>query len=196
MAAVHRIDWQKLGLDFLGRPDSPRSAMEAQLAYWNDYFSWARGNTPVPQIETALAWLGSNLPTPKRSALCWGDARLSNLIFLDGRVSAVLDWEMAFIGDPEADLAWWLFFDWHHSEGCELPRLEGLPGRDASVARWESLTGLRADNLFYYDIFATTRFGCIMIRVAETMEAKGFPLPTADLGSNNACTRRLAELLG
>jgi aminoglycoside phosphotransferase (APT) family kinase protein len=43
--------------------------------------------------------------------MVWGDARLSNLIYRDFEVAAVLDWEMSGIGDPLPDLGWWLFAD-------------------------------------------------------------------------------------
>ena len=70
---------------------------------------------------------------PGRVALNWGDARLPNLIFRDDRVAAVLDWEMAFLGDPEADLAWWLFLDWQGCDGYGIPRLDGFPSREQTV---------------------------------------------------------------
>src|SRR5439155_21392253 len=87
-------------------------------------------------------------------ALCWGDARLGNQIFAGQTCVAVLDWEMAHLGDPVADLAWWIALDRCFSEGVGAPRLAGFPDRDATIARWEQLTGRRARHFEYYEIFA------------------------------------------
>ena len=196
LARVHRLDWRSLGLSFLGAPESPAAALDAQLDYWKGYFEWARTDEPQPVIDAATRWLRENRPVPKRTALCWGDSRLGNILYEDFEVAAVLDWEMAFLGDPEADLAWWLFIDWNHSEGYSIPRLKGFPTREETVARYEELTDCAVENLHYYEMFAAYRFGTIMARVATIMRESGLPTPTEDFASNNPCTRRLAELLG
>jgi aminoglycoside phosphotransferase (APT) family kinase protein len=195
LARIHAVDWHARGLAFLGDAWSPRAAMDAQLDYWADYFEWARTAERQPILDHSLQWLRRNRPTPARTALCWGDSRLGNMLFKDFEVTAVLDWEMAFLGDPEADLAWWLFLDWNHSEGYQIPRLEGFPTREETVARYQKLCGRRVENLFYYDVFAAFRFGAIMARVATIMRESGLPMPTEDFASNNPCTRRLSDLL-
>ena len=62
-------------------------------------------------------------------------------MFRDDRVVAVLDWEMAFLGDPEADLAWWCFLDWANNEGYGGPHLDGIPGKEETLARYAEITG-------------------------------------------------------
>jgi len=196
MARIHAVDWRARGLSFLGVPRDPVAAMDVQLDYWDGYFQWARTDESQPVLDAGLAWLRANRPQPTRTALCWGDSRLGNMLFRDFRVTAVLDWEMAFLGDPEADLAWWIFLDWNHSDGYGIPRLPGFPSREETVARYEALTGTRVANLHYYEAFASFRFGAIMARVATIMRAAGLPTPSDDFASNNPCTRRLAQLLG
>ena len=49
------------------------------------------------------------------------------MVFQDAGCAAVLDWEMVTVASPALDLAWWIFIDRHHSEGCETPRLAGFP---------------------------------------------------------------------
>ncbi|MFQ5352864.1 MAG: phosphotransferase family protein, partial [Candidatus Binatia bacterium] len=195
LASIHDLDWRSLDLPFLGAPADAAAALAAQLDYWERYIAWARTEEPQPHIDAALRWLLDNPPASGRTGLCWGDARLPNMLFRDFKVTAVLDWEMAFLGDPEADLAWWLFLDWHHSDGYDIPRLEGIPGRAETIARYQELRGEKVENLFFYDVFAALRFAAIMIRAVENMKKRGVPLPTPDFGSNNACTRRLAQLL-
>jgi hypothetical protein len=128
-------------------------------------------------------------------SLCWGDSRLPNVIFQGTRVAAVLDWEMAFLGDPEADLAWWLFLDWCHSTGYGIPRLEGLPGRDETVARYEELTDRRVEHLRYQEVMAAFRYGVITMRLARLLREANIPVAGPDMETNNVCTQRLAALL-
>jgi len=196
LATIHRVDWRTAGLSFLGTAGDPTAAMDAQLDYWRGYLEWARTDEPQPVLDAGLAWLEKHRPVPERIALCWGDSRLGNILFRNFEVEAVLDWEMAFLGDPEADLAWWLFLDWNHSDGYGIERLAGFPPRERTVARYEQLTGRPVENLEYYETFAAFRFGAIMARVATIMRESDLPMPSDDFASNNPCTRRLAELLG
>ncbi len=196
MAGIHRLDPDALGLGFLGKPRFGTDPLEQELGYWSHYLAWAARGSPQPTTDAALAWLRENRPPSTRRHLCWGDARLPNLVFRGDRVVAVLDWEMAFLGDPAADLAWWLFLDWHHSEGNRIPRLPGLPSRAETIARWEELVGWTCGDLHYWDVYAAMRFAVIMVRVAAIMQEVGTPTPTPDFQTNNVPTQRLAQLLG
>ena len=80
-------------------------------------------------------------------------------------VAAVLDWEMATFGNPLQDLAWWNFIDRGFSEALGVPRLEGIPGYDETIARWQRATGLPVDNYHYYEVFAGFRYALILTRV-------------------------------
>jgi aminoglycoside phosphotransferase (APT) family kinase protein len=196
MAAVHRLDWRAAGLGFLGE-DAKRAGLPplaAQLAEWRVYLDWVAPGGSHPVAGQALAWLEANAPPEHPAALCWGDARLGNLIFRDGRCVAVLDWEMATLGDPVQDLAWWLFFDWHHGEGIGAARLAGFPDRAASVAHWEAATGRPARHLAWYEIFAAFRFSALLARIARHLEVLGLP-HAPDFATNNPCARGLAALL-
>lgn len=194
LARIHALDWKKLGV--LPAPRPGTTPLAEQLAYYRRFLGWAAQGGSYPASEAGLAWLEENRPQGQEpTSLCWGDSRLGNMIFRDGRCVAVLDWEMVTLGNPAEDVAWWLFFDEHHSTGCGLPRLEGLPGRDESIARYEQWAGRELEHLGYYDIFAAFRFSVIMIRVAQLLGDLGI-LPTeSDFGSNNICTRMLMEKL-
>ena len=194
LAQIHLVDWEGLGLGFLGVPEGATGSLVQQLDYYDGFLRWAQAGEPQPILEAALRWLRDNRFAPERVTFCWGDSRLPNLIFHDDRVVGVLDWEMAFLGDPMADLGWWLFLDWHHSDGNGIPRLDGFPGREETVLRYEELTGWKARNLLYYDIMAASRFGVIMVSLARNLKERGFT-GLADLGRNNPATRRLADLL-
>ena len=194
LARIHSLDWERLGLSFLGVPSPGTGPIDRQLDYYERFLGWASRGRPQPILDAALRWLRSHTYKPARVSLCWGDCRLPNLIFRGGRVAGVLDWEMAFLGDPEADLAWWLFMDWHSSEAYGIPRLPGFPDRVETLHRYEELSGQTIKNLTYNEIFAAFRFGVIMLRVAVRMDETGVPMPP-DFGSNNPATQRLAALL-
>ena len=140
--------------------------------------------------------LPRNVFVPARVTLCWGDARLPNLMYRDDEVVGVLDWEMAFLGDPEEDLGWWLFMDWVNNEGYGLPRAAGFPGRLETIRHYEELSGRAVEHAPYHEVLAAFRFGIIMARIAGRLREIEAPLPTPDLETNNPCTQRLAAALG
>ncbi len=230
LARIHRLDWQALGLGFLGpqgreapaqrgaaerrsegqgreapaqRAEGERSSegrgaslLERHLDYYSAFLAWAWDDKPHPTCTPALEWLYQNRPRdPEPVALCWGDARIGNMIFRDHRCVAVLDWEMARLGSPEEDLAWWIFLDRHHSEGVGVPRLAGFPSREETVARYEEWSGHRVRHLDYYERFAAMRFSVIMARLAKQMQAYGVLPPDSDFGVTNPCSRLLTILL-
>jgi aminoglycoside phosphotransferase (APT) family kinase protein len=197
MAGVHRVDWRQLGLDFLDDSRRGRPGLDQQLDYYAEYLAWAAGDRPQPVAEAALEWLRANRPVPDDPiGLCWGDARIGNMIFDAGRCVAVLDWEMVTLGPWEQDLAWWLFLDRHHSDGVGVARLEGFPSHAETIARYAQLMGRPARNLDYYTVFAGFRFAVIMIRVIAMAVAFELLPPDTDMGTNNIVTKLLAQDLG
>ncbi len=196
LARIHRLDWRRLGFDVLGVPPADASALDPQLDYYADFLRDVEGDAPQPILRAALAWLRAHRYAPERITLCWGDSRLPNMIFRDDDVVGVLDWEMAFLGDPEADLAWWIYIDQANSEGYGFPRLAGFPGPEETIARYEALVGRPVQHARYHEIFAAFRFGVIMARVAGNLVAAGIPVGMPDLATNNPCTRHLATRLG
>ena len=197
MAQVHRVDWRSAGLAAsLDRSRWGRPGVEQQLGYYREYLEWAADGRPQPTARAALEWLEANRPaTETAPALLWGDARIGNQIFAEGRCVAVLDWEMATLGEPEQDLAWWLAIDRIHSEVKGLPRLPGLPGRAETVDRFEALTGRPVRNLEWYEVFAGFRFAVIMARIAQLFVAFGMPVPHEGWDRDNSATRLLARLI-
>jgi len=186
-AAVHRVD--PAPFDFLG------GGLEEQLDYYERYLAWgSEGDPPAIALE-ALAWLKERRPPAEVHALCWGDSRLANQIFADGRCVAVLDWEMATLGDPVMDLGWWLYFDRQFSEGLGMPRPSGFPSRAETIARWESLTRRSATHVDYYELFAGFRFAVIMCRLGHLMIAFDQLPPDSDFATNNLATDLVARML-
>ncbi|HEY8495094.1 MAG TPA: phosphotransferase family protein [Myxococcota bacterium] len=197
LAEIHRQDPAALGLDFLEAPPPRSDTVGWQIEHWARYADWVTGDRRQRLLDEALAWLRARRPAdPEPPRLCWGDARIGNMIFRDGRCVAVLDWEMATLGPPEMDLAWFLYMDRHHCEGIGVPRLPGFPGRDETVARWERRVGRRARDLAWWEAFAGFRFAAIMARVAQQMHAVGLLPPDSTFAENNTASQMLARELG
>jgi len=199
MVKLHKVDWRCLELDFIGAPGAGTDPIDRQLAYWERHLIWTKDSPEetYPTMEAALAWLKENRYEPERVTLCWGDARIGNTLYSrpDRDVLAVMDWEMAFIGDPEADLVWSYTLDKQMARGLGLPRLEGTPTDEEVVGHYEELSGWKAKNLFYNEVLATFRYGQTLIAVQKRMRDQGIPIED-DVILNNFATQELAALLG
>jgi aminoglycoside phosphotransferase (APT) family kinase protein len=141
LTQVHALDVADLGLGFVDQVSYGPTGLQQRLAYYEHYLDWAyTGEVPVAQA--ALAWLHKHRPAEDSNpVLLWGDSRIGNIIYSGGRPTAVLDWEMATLGQPEEDLAWFLLLDRHHSEGVGVARLAGFPDAAATIERYQQLTG-------------------------------------------------------
>ena len=197
LADIHAVDWRTLGLDFLDTREQA-SGIDAQLAYWEEFFEWAAEGEPNPTMSAALKWLRDNQPSDDgEKVLNWGDARVGNLIYSDDlAAAAVLDWEMVALANRELELGWWLFLIRHHTEGIGLPLPEGIPDAAQTIARYEELTGSILKNLDYYEVFAGTRLAIIMVRAAHMMIAAGQLPPDSPMALSNPASQLVAKLLG
>lgn len=200
MIELHQLEWQNMGVEFLGVPGTGTDPIDRQIDYWDDYLNHWVKETPHeshPTMEATLDWLKQNRYAPERLTICWGDARIGNTLYstTNRDVLAIMDWEMAFIGDPEFDLAWFFTLDKQHSKGYGLPRLPGTPQDEEIVQRYQQLTGWKVRNLFYNEVMATFRYGLTMIASLKKFIARGLPVEE-ELILNNFATQHLAGLLG
>jgi aminoglycoside phosphotransferase (APT) family kinase protein len=142
LGRIATCDWHKLGVgDLLTEPAEP---WRAELDKWEQVVDTHQLG-PMPVTRAVLRWLRRNPPPPpRRIALVHGDYRTENFLFDGPQVTAVLDWEMAHLGDPLEDLSWWMLDNWRYDR--ERPGLIGafFP-REEFVAHWERASGLTAD---------------------------------------------------
>lgn len=171
LAGVHRIPAGEDTEAFapLGRGGNH---LARHLAVERDYYRWVSADwVRSPLIERALDHLEAHQPVPSGDdVLCWGDARLGNLMFRDLAPVAVLDWEMVTVGPPELDVGWLIT---QHRFFQDLAVTFGLPGlpdfleRTAVERRYEELTGHRPRDLDWYTLYAAVRFASIYLRIAQ-----------------------------
>lgn len=192
MAGISRVDWQERGFAEICRYAPHATPLQAQLVEYEAFLKWAEEqNRPYPKLHACLAWLRQHQPQNQPLALCWGDAKASNLMMQGTDICATLDWEMVHLGNPVHDLAWWLVLDGSFTEGLGVPPLEGIPGREEQIELWQSESGHSVQDLDYYEFFSVFQFGVIMSRVGTLLTAKGFFQPEDEFDVNNTCTALL-----
>ncbi len=197
MARIHTADWRALGLGWLADARRGRPGLDQQLAYYREFLDWTARGRPQPVVEAAWEWLVANQPVEDGPVvLCWGDSRIGNIIWQDFEPAAVLDWEMATLGQPELDLGWWLYFDRQFSEGLSVPRPAGFPSHEETVARYTELIGRPLRDLHYYQVFSGFRFAVILCRLTDLLVGSGQLPDDTDMGTNNLATQFTATLLG
>ncbi|HDZ10464.1 phosphotransferase family protein [Pseudohongiella sp.] len=128
LARLHRVDYHAVGLGDFGRPGN---YYERQLSRWAKQYQ-ASATSELPQMDALIQWLQAHLPEDDgQCSIIHGDYRLDNVIFYRGeaRIRAVLDWELATLGHPMADLAYYCM-------ALRLPRngeIKGLMGEDLTA---------------------------------------------------------------
>ena len=197
LAAVHRSDWRALGLDWLGDPARGRPGIVQQMSYYRDFLDWATEGETVPVIESTWQWLVTHQPAEEGEVvISWGDSRIGNIIWDDFRAAAVIDWEMASLGQPEMDLGWWLYFDRQFSEGLGVPRPAGFGSHEDTIERYSDLMGRPMREIFFYEIFSGFRFAVVMYRLSKLVSGRVDMAQDADMATNNIATQLLAKMLG
>ncbi len=169
LAEIHGVDWMKAGLQGFGKPTG---YLERQLRRFTGL--WEINKTrEIPTIEQVGWWLSEHLPESGPATIVHGDYRLGNTIFAAEppvRLRAVLDWEMATIGDPLADLGY-LCMMW--TEGGDprggmreylggVTRREGFPTRGELIELYERRSGRSMADLRWYTTLALWKSAVFM----------------------------------
>lgn len=171
---LHAIDISRTGLIALGKPEG---FLERQVLGWAD--RWKRATTDdMPKMNDVIRWLIDHRPfspaaTPAPT-LVHNDYKLDNVMLSEdsGHIEAVLDWEMATVGDPLADLGLTLCY-WAWAEAPQLrargvPSLTSQPGwytRDQFVQRYAEGTGRDLSQIGYYEVLGIFKLAVILQQI-------------------------------
>jgi aminoglycoside phosphotransferase (APT) family kinase protein len=167
LAVIHCLPWASIGLADFGRPEH---FLRRQIERWRDI----RAQTAVrelPQLASLGEWLLAHVPGSGAVSLVHGDYHLDNTLVDPDRpvLSAVIDWELATIGDPLSDLGLFLMF-WGPRRADPpgfqyiqaVTRRPGVLSRGALAERWAEATGIGIDALDFYLAFAFWRLAAIV----------------------------------
>jgi aminoglycoside phosphotransferase (APT) family kinase protein len=163
LAGIHALDRSSL-------PDLRLVTVSSELAALADEyrsFDW-----PRPVFDLALRWLSDHAPAVTDAAtLVHGDFRHGNLIIGPDGIRAVLDWELAHLGDPMEDLGWICVNSWRF--GAIDKPVGGFGSREDMFAAYEAASGRRVDaaRVTFWEILGTLRWGLMCCGMMQRFRA-------------------------
>ncbi len=180
LATVHAVDWRRAGLEFLVQEDR-RSAdpVRGEIAAWRR----RAAGSPIAGATwfVALAdYLIRSQPADAALALLHGDPNPGNYLFQADKVVAVLDWELAAIGDPRSDLGFYAAL------ATTFGGMTGHQGASVLSDAYHAVTGIHLTNLAYYEALGLYRMAALLAASRGAFSYYGM----------DSISRRLAELLG
>lgn len=168
LVEIHAVDWKRCGLTDFGHPEHYLSRQVTRwLAQLDSY-----GGRDLPDARRVGEWLEARRPADQPPAVAHGDYKLDNVLFAQDappRLLAVVDWEMASIGDPLVDLAWALIF--HPGPGGTMPlgmageprfATDHLPAVRVLVERYAERSGRDVTNLGWYEVFSRWKLAIVL----------------------------------
>ncbi len=158
-------------------PPAPDACWRRELDYWAGVVD-ADEQHPQPIVRAAIRRLRRHPPPPaSRVSVVHGDYRSGNFLHDGaGRILAVLDWEMAHLGDPLEDLAWAMDPLWSNPADR---RISGMVERHEALAIWSRASGVTIDSdaLDWWSLFASVKGQAIWTSSAKEWRDGGFTEP-------------------
>ncbi|GAB3490557.1 phosphotransferase family protein [Flexivirga lutea] len=163
LVALHAVDPAAIGLADFGRPDG---YLERQVRTWRRQMDASRSRDLPGEDELHRALAGA-IPQSGGAGIVHGDYRMDNTLIDDAdRVSAVLDWEMATLGDPLADVALLLVYqalaDVAPQAVSTVSRAPGHPTREEIVQRYSERSGRDVSHLAFHEALAYYKLAAIL----------------------------------
>jgi aminoglycoside phosphotransferase (APT) family kinase protein len=157
LAELHTTDVDAVGLGDMGRPGYTARQVDRWTRQWQQM-----ATREITDLDVVRDWLAANVPQDHPRSIVHGDYKLDNVVFTPTapvRLTAILDWEMATIGDPLADLGYLLVFWPEPGEetpgGFSLPSQQpGMATRQQLIDRYEERTGFAMHDVTLYRTLA------------------------------------------
>ena len=165
LAKLHNVDYRAVGLEDFGRPGSYYTR---QINRWSKQYEGSKTDD-IPAMERLMQWLPANVPDDDDTSVVHGDFRIGNCILhpTEPRIVAVLDWELATLGQGLGDVAY-CCMGYHGNLGSvgNLHGIDhaamGIPTEQEFLARYCEKTGRPGiDNWTFYIVFALFRIAAI-----------------------------------
>lgn len=167
LAALHRFEWRGTAIESLGAGVTPQNAARTQVDEWERSMRrWELRR--LPMAEAVLGWLRGHCPAAPKISVVHGDYRIGNFLAEGERITAILDWELAHLGDPHEDLGWM----------CQRTFRPGTPlictliPREELYARYQALTGIEISPraVHFYEVLGLFKFYVIDVGAERCFE--------------------------
>lgn len=192
LARTHAVDLARPELEFCvqrsANGDDPRRFALAEVERYREMLEALSADQPYPLLRWTTRWLQRHAPPTSRAALVHGDFRVGNLMFDEKGLTAVLDWELAHVGDPVEDLGWFCVRTWRF--GNDRLAAGGLCSREDLLRFYQAAGGSPCDpsSLAWWELFGNWKWAIICRMQAERHRAGAWPdVELAAIG------RRVAE---
>jgi aminoglycoside phosphotransferase (APT) family kinase protein len=193
LACIHAIDVEDARLaELRARAPSdadPKRFARYEVARYRALIDAADGDWARPALRFAERWLLVRAPDARRAALVHGDFRIGNVMFDERGLTAVLDWELAHVGDALEDLGWLAVRAWRF--GRDELAIGGLCSREELWSSYERESGVSIDHdsALWWEVFGNWKWAIICVLQAASHKTGRYPnIELASLG------RRVAEV--
>jgi aminoglycoside phosphotransferase (APT) family kinase protein len=162
LAGIHAIEPATLNGAL---PESAGDPALAQIDEWERQLDEI--GEPLPAVELGMRWLRANAPEPAEPRLVHGDFRLGNFIVDGNGLAAVIDWELAHLGDPAEDVGWLCIRSWRF--GNDDRPVAGVGDLDEFISAYEAAGGapVDRDRVRYWEAFGNVKWAVICARQAH-----------------------------
>ncbi|HWQ29121.1 MAG TPA: phosphotransferase family protein [Dehalococcoidia bacterium] len=180
LVSLHSLDYNQIGLGDFGRPEG---YIARQVRRFSEQLQQIR-KRDIPELDELARRLAASLPESTDASIVHGDYRLDNAILSDdGRIVAVLDWEMSTLGDPLADVGLLMMY-WPERDAAgdgpgavvgstSVMTLPGFPTRSEAVARYAARSGRTLDHVDFYTVLAHFKLAVILENMHQRFLAGG-----------------------
>ena len=166
IAKLSKVDWKAKGLEGFGKPDGFH---ERQVDRWMAHLA-AFQFRPLPGLDEAAVWLRAHQPRSYKPGIMHGDYQFANVMYRHGapaRLAAIVDWEMATVGDPLLDLGW-VINGWPDDTSAASESTvsyvdyTGMPSASELLEYYERESGRPVDEIDYYVILARFKLAVVL----------------------------------
>lgn len=163
LASIHAISLEA------APPELQSSDGLAQIVQYEEIYR--SFNAPRPVFELALQWLKANAPDPMATVLVHGDFRLGNLMVDEDGLVAVLDWELAHLGDPREDIAWLCVNSWRFGQSHN--RVGGFGQLEDLLSAYNAAAGsdITARDIDWWEMLGSLKWGVMCMIMYEAFRS-------------------------
>jgi len=191
LARIHAmpLDDPRLGRIVAASGDDRHARAVAEVERFRGLLEASLGDYPTPALELAARWLEQSAPSDTETVLVHGDFRVGNVLFDERGLTAVLDWELAHLGDPMEDLGWLCVRAWRF--GTDGLAVGGLCKREQFWQLYEEESGraVNRERAVYWEVFGNWKWAVICaVQAAGYRSGEHLNVELAAIG------RRIAEV--